>query len=191
METSQEHKTALTSQYWSIYMGNLVDSLENFPALAIEDFCPCMAVVVGVPAVCLKNWVNSSPSYYTASLQARNITRKNRNIDITNSSYCHHIHMTWLVFNSLRSLKILVWNEWKKWARNYCCRHFVPWRVVGPLANSQPLRLPLYVYFSYLRKNSKYLQVRLEALSKGCYSTTLTFTSLFPHSKTWNVCRTP
>ena len=152
-----------------------------------------MAVGVGVPAVCLKNWVNSSPSYYTASLQARNITRKNRNIDITNSSYCHHIHMTWLVFNSLRSLmlfKILVWNDWKKWARNYCCRHFVPWRVVGPLANSQPL--PLYVYFFlYLRKHSKYLQVRLEALSERCYSTTLTFISLFPHSKTWNVCWTP
>ena len=148
METSQEHKTALTSQYWSIYMGNF------FPALAIEDFCPCMAVVVGVPAVCLKNWVNSSPSYYTASLQARNITRKNRNIDITNSSYCHHIHMTWLVFNSLRSLmlfKILVWNDWKKWARNYCCRHFVPWRVVGPLlASSQPL--PLFVDFFIFEK---------------------------------------
>ena len=79
---------------------------------------------------------------------------KNRNTDITNSSYCHHIHMTWLVFNSLRSLmlfKILVWNDWKKWARNYCCRHFVPWRVVGPLANSQPL--PLYVYFFYIWEN--------------------------------------
>ena len=156
METSQEHKTALTSQYWSIYMGFLVDSLKkNFLLLPLKIFALAWLLLWGCQQFVWKIESIHHPVITLLLSKLEISPEKNRNIDITNSSYCHHIHMTWLVFNSLRSLmlfKILVWNDWKKWARNYCCRHFVPWRVVGPLlASSQPL--PLYVDFFYIWEN--------------------------------------